>query len=129
MTDILTDLWTNFSMPEAWGLARLATLFKNKGSKKDPNMYRGLSISSSPCKLAVCIILQRQSKWYEAQLSGPQQGFRSNSDTQDVTFTVKSIGSWTKLETDIGLRQWTKPRDSSRKTVKIESFFAIYYFF
>ena len=116
MIDILTDLWTNFSMPEAWGLARLATLFKNKGSKKDPNMYRGLSISSSPCKLAVCIILQRQSKWYEAQLSGPQQGFRSNSDTQDATFTVKSIGSW------------TKPRDSSRKTVKIESFFAIYYF-
>ena len=129
MTDILTDLWTNFSMPEAWGLARLATLFKNKGSKKDPNMYRGLSISSSPCKLAVCIILQRQSKWYEAQLSGPQQGFRSKSDKQDATFTVKSIGSWTKLETDIGSRQWTKPRDSSRKTVKIESFLAVYHFF
>ena len=39
------------------------------------------------------------------------------------------LGSWTKLETDIGSRQWTKPRDSGRKTVKIESFLAIYHYF
>ena len=91
MTEILVDLWTNFSMPKSWGLARLATLFKNKGSKKDPDMYRGLSISSSLCKLAVCIILQRQSSWYEGQLSEPQQGFRNNRGTQDAIFTVKSL--------------------------------------
>jgi hypothetical protein len=78
-------------MPKAWAMWKLKTLFKNKGSKKDPKMYRGLSISSSLCKLAVCVILRRQTDWYELQLSEPQQGFRRNRGTQDAIFTVKAL--------------------------------------
>ena len=78
-------------MPKAWAMSKLKTLFKNKGSKKDPKMYRGLSISSSLCKLAVCVILRRQTDWYELQLSEPQQGFRRNRGTQDAIFTVKAL--------------------------------------
>lgn len=91
LTEIMTDLWTNFNIPTEWALSRLSCLYKNKGSKKDPKMYRGLSISSSLCKLAVCIILARHHQWYEAQLSEPQQGFRSNRGTQDAILTVKSL--------------------------------------
>ena len=54
-------------------------------------MYRGLSVSSSLCKLAVCIILARQNGWYEDQLSEPQHGFRQNRGTQDAILTFKSI--------------------------------------
>jgi len=72
ISDILTDLWTNFQMPQTWAISKLKTLYKNKGSKKDPKMYRGLSISSSLCKLAVCIILKRQTDWYELQLAEPR---------------------------------------------------------
>ena len=91
ISDILTDLWTNFQMPQTWAISKLKTLYKNKGSKKDPKMYRGLSISSSLCKLAVCIILKRQTDWYELQLAEPQQGFRRNRGTQDAIFTVKAL--------------------------------------
>jgi len=54
-------------------------------------MYRGLSVSSSLCKLAVCIILARQTDWYEAQLSEPQHGFRRNRGTQDAIYTFKAL--------------------------------------
>jgi len=91
ITEIMQDVWTNFKTPEAWGLSRLKCLFKNKGSRKDADMYRGLSISSSLCKLAVSIILFRQNSWYEAQLLDPQQGFRNDRGTQDAIMTVKSL--------------------------------------
>ena len=80
----MNEIWTTSEVPKAWGLARLTCLWKNKGSRKDPKMYRGLSVSSSLCKLAVCIILARQTDWYEAQLSEPQHGFRRNRGTQDT---------------------------------------------
>jgi len=91
LTSVLNEIWTTSTVPKTWGLARLTCLFKIKGSRKDPEMYRGLSVSSSLCKLAVCIILSRQNGWYEAQLSEPQHGFRANRGTQDAILTFKSL--------------------------------------
>ena len=91
LTKVLNEIWTTSTVPKTWGLARLTCLYKNKGSRKDPKMYRGLSVSSSLCKLAVCIILSRQNGWYEAQLSEPQHGFRQNRGTQDAILTFKSL--------------------------------------
>jgi len=72
------NLWTNLDLHNVWGNSRLKTLWKGKGSKSDPSKYRGLSISSTICKLFVNIILERIRPWYEAQLSEEQNGFRKD---------------------------------------------------
>ena len=76
MHRITTNLWENLDLPSSWGNSRLKTLWKGKGSKKDPSKYRGLSIGSTVCKLIVNIILNRLRSWYEAQLTDHQNGFR-----------------------------------------------------
>ena len=53
-----TKLWGDLDLPNDWGNSLLRTLWKGKGSKKDPEKYRGLSIASTVCKsLVVNIIL------------------------------------------------------------------------
>ena len=52
-----TNLWDNLDLPMTWGNSLLKTLWKGKGSKKDPVMYRGISIGSTVCKLIMNIIL------------------------------------------------------------------------
>jgi len=53
------NLWRDLDVPNAWGNSRFQTLWKGKGSKKDPTKYRGLSIGSTVCKLVMNIILER----------------------------------------------------------------------
>jgi len=84
-----TNLWDNIDIPNTWGNSRLKTLWKGKGSKKDPKKYRGLSIGSTVCKLIINIILARLRPWYEAQLTDEQNGFRKNRGTTDGIYTVK----------------------------------------
>ena len=86
-----SNLWGNLDVPPAWGNSRLTTLWKGKGSKKDPTKYRGLSNGSIVCKLIVNIVLSRLRPWYEAQLTQEQNGFRSNRGTTDSIYTVKRI--------------------------------------
>ena len=84
-----TNLWNTLDITEKWGNSKLKTLWKGKGSKNDPKKYRGLSIGSTVCKLIINIILERLRPWYEAQISGEQNGFRKNRGTTDGIFTVK----------------------------------------
>lgn len=85
------NLWENLDIAPDWGNSRLKTLWKGKGSKKDPSKYRGLSIGSIVCKLIMNIILSRLQPWYEAQLTEEQNGFRSNRGTTDGIYTIKRI--------------------------------------
>ena len=78
-------------LPNSWGNSRLKTLWKGKGSKKDPAKYRGISIGSSVCKLLINIILERTRSWYEDQLSDHQNGFRKNRGTTDGIYTIKRV--------------------------------------
>lgn len=88
---MMLNLWDNLDIPGAWGNSRLKTLWKGKGSKKDPTKYRGISIGSSVCKLAINIILERLRPWYEKQLSDEQNGFRKDRGTTDGIYTVKRV--------------------------------------
>ena len=85
------NVWENLDIPLAWSNSRLKTLWKGKGSKKDPSKYRGLSIGSTISKLIVNIILGRLQPWYELQLTDEQNGFRQNRGTTDGIFNIKRI--------------------------------------
>ncbi|XP_066917813.1 uncharacterized protein [Clytia hemisphaerica] len=56
---MMFNLWNNLDIPGAWGNSRLKTLWKGKGSKKNPTKHRGISKGSTVCKLAINIILER----------------------------------------------------------------------
>ena len=88
---ITDNLWSGQDLPNMWGQSLLRTLWKGKGSQKDPSKYRGLSIGSTVCKLVVNIILARLNDWYEKQISDEQNGFRSNRRTTDGIYTVKRV--------------------------------------
>jgi len=60
-----SNVWENLDIPSAWGNSRLKTLWKGKGSKKDPSKYRGLS--------------------------NEQNGFRQNRGTTDGIYNIKRI--------------------------------------
>ena len=55
--NLIKDVWRTRTVPEKWGESRLETLFKNKGNRLNPDMYRGLSIGLSVCKVLIKIIL------------------------------------------------------------------------
>lgn len=86
-----TNLWEKMDIADAWGNSRLKTLWKGKGSKKDPKNHRGLSIGSTVCKLIINIILERLRPWYEAQLTDEQNGFRKDRGTTDGIYTIKRV--------------------------------------
>ena len=95
-----TNLWEELDIPAAWGNSHLKTLWKGKGSKKDPKKHRGLSIGSTVCKLIINIILGRLIRlWYEAQLADEQNGFRKDRGTTDGIFTVKRVQQITERKT------------------------------
>ena len=86
---LISNLWNNLDLPNAWGNSLLKTLWKGKGSKRDPTKYRGISIGPTVCKLIISIILSRLKCWYESQLSDEQYGFRSNRGTTDGIYAIK----------------------------------------
>ena len=90
------------TVPESWGLGKVEALWKGKGSKLDPAMYRGLNIGSCAGKAVVNIILSRIQDWYEHQLTDNQYGFRSNRGTNDATYITKRFQQITNDQTTTG---------------------------
>ena len=88
---LLGQIWDGSEQPEAWKFSTIQCLFKNKGSKQDAAMYRGLSISSILGKLAPKIILSRIEESYETLISDNQYGFRKGRSTTDAIFVLKNI--------------------------------------
>lgn len=91
LTNMYRDVWDNLVLADEWRKTIITPLYKNKGSRKDPKNYRGLSIGSSFLKLAMAIILERIKTWYNRQLLVNQNGFRQYFGCPDAIFTIKSL--------------------------------------
>jgi len=87
--ELIEQVWKEKSVPTNWGNGRVEALWKGKGSKLDPAMYRGLNIGSTVAKVVINIILNRLQTWYNCQLTDNQYGFRQNRGTNDATFVTK----------------------------------------
>ena len=83
-------------MPEDWIDATLVCLYKGKGSRLDPKMYRGISLISSMEKIFTTVILNRIRSCVDQVIKQQQGGFRPNKSTRDVVF-----GLWRDME-----RKW-----------------------
>ena len=80
-------------VPEDWCLAMIQPIYKNKGSKLDPDNYRGISLLSCIGKLFSSCINTRLSNYLEicGILQENQIGFRNTYSTLDHIFTLNSI--------------------------------------
>ena len=80
-------------VPDMWCKGLIMPLYKNKGDKKDPDNYRGITLLSCLGKLFTACISDRISKFMDFQYKlGPEQaGFREDFSTTDHIFTLYSI--------------------------------------
>ena len=79
--------------PEDWTKGILRPIYKNKGSRDDPQNYRGISILSCFSKLFTSILNNRITMFLEENkiLGDEQAGFRNNFSTTDHLFSMYSI--------------------------------------
>ena len=80
-------------IPTKWTLGLIIPIYKNKGSRDDPNNYRGITILSCLGKLFTSVINSRLTSYLDATglLGEEQAGFRANYSTTDHIFSLNSI--------------------------------------
>ena len=80
-------------IPSEWCIGIIKPLFKNKGSPKDTNNYRGITILSCFGKLFTSVLNKRITNFVETYniLGLEQAGFRKNYSTSDHIFTLHGI--------------------------------------
>ena len=97
MIDVFVNLFnlilnTGF-IPEDWTIGILRPIYKNKGSRDDPNNYRPISILSCFSKLFTSVLNTRIKLFFEENriLGNEQAGFRNNFSTTDHLFSLYMI--------------------------------------
>ena len=80
-------------IPSSWCISFISPIYKNKGSKSDPDNYRGISLISCLGKLFTAVINERLTKFVELNkiIGEEQAGFRSGYSTQDHIFALNTI--------------------------------------
>ena len=78
--------------PMQWAESIIIPLHK-KGSFKDPNNYRGISLTSNLSKVFIHILNSRLQRWAEENgvIGEEQAGFRRNYSTADNVFILHSV--------------------------------------
>ena len=95
-------------MPDDWIDATLVCLYKGKGSRLDPKMYRGISLISSMEKIFTTVILNRIRSCVDRVIKQQQGGFRPNKSTRDVVF-----GLWRDMD-----RKWRSKEGLQRRLIR-----------
>ncbi len=70
--------------PESWKLGLVVPLWKKKGSPRDKNTWRGITLLSVGSKLLARAVATIISTWSEDFLGEEQYGFRSGRGTDDA---------------------------------------------
>lgn len=88
---LLKSVWDGSPQPDSWKYSTISGIFKNKGSRKDKDMYRGISVGSIISKILPMIILSHIADCYESIISSNQYGFRAGRSTTDGIFILKNL--------------------------------------
>ena len=98
--DVLLDFYCKFFnviletgiVPDIWCKGLIMPLYKNKGSRTDPDNYRGITLLSCLGKLFTACLNNRISAYIHSNKMGLEQaGFRKGFSTLDHIFTLHSI--------------------------------------
>lgn len=80
-------------VPEVWTIGFIVPLYKNKGSKGDPDNYRGITLMSCMGKFFTSALNNRLTNYIEAfgVLEDNQSAFRKENSTTDHIFTLHQL--------------------------------------
>ena len=80
-------------MPNEWCVGLIVPLYKSKGSDRDPDNYRGITILSCMGKLFTAVLNQRITNCTESRgiMGDEQAGFREGFSAIDHAFVLSSI--------------------------------------
>jgi len=83
----------NGTFPTEWNIGVIKPIYKQKGDKKSPANYRGITLTSCLGKLITSILQNRLNKFIEQHnvLNPEQFWFRPNSRTTDSLFIFQQL--------------------------------------
>ncbi len=83
-------------VPLDWGNSEIFVLYKMKGSRDDPNNYRGINLINDFCKIYERLIEQRFQRWMCSAIpQGPMQfGFRKGTGTTEAFFSLATVAKY-----------------------------------
>ena len=88
LTQLFQQIFKLGAIPKAWKQSTIIPLFK-KGSKTNPDNYRGITLLNTTLKLFTKVTLSKLLQY--TQPREEQQGFRKNPSTTDAIFIVRQI--------------------------------------
>jgi hypothetical protein len=92
LTSIFNKVWEEREVPDDWQRAIIVPIWKKKGSKRECEKYRGISLLSHIGKKMYAKILEKRIRpTVEYQLSGAQFGFRKNRGCTDAIFALGQL--------------------------------------
>ena len=89
--DLLCQCWSEGVVPQDMRDAKIVTLYKNKGDRRDCNNYRGISLLSVVGKLYARVVLLRLQQLAERVYPVSQCGFRAERSTVDMIFSLRQL--------------------------------------
>jgi hypothetical protein len=82
-------------VPPSWGESEIFILYKGKGSRDDPNNYRGINLINDFSRIFERLLEARIGSWMsQAKPQGPMQfGFRAGVGTADAHMLLKTVAA------------------------------------
>jgi hypothetical protein len=80
-------------VPASWGESEVFILYKGKGSRDDPNNYRGINLINDFCRIFERLLESRLASWISRDnpQGAMQFGFRSGVGTAEAHFLLNTV--------------------------------------
>ena len=78
-------------IPTDWKMSYISAIYKNKGNKRDPANYRGISVMASMSRILTTIIKMRLEELIGHKISEDQAGFTTGKSCLDNIFVIRQI--------------------------------------
>jgi hypothetical protein len=88
---LLSRMWQEEEIPQAFGQAVFVMLYKNKGSPNDPSKYRYIGLLNHAYKVLSTIILGRINAETAGYLQDWQAGFRQRRGCRDNIHILRTL--------------------------------------
>ena len=89
ITEMFNNIKRNHGVPRKWNMVKIKTLYKNKGSPKDLENYRGIFLTPTMAKLCEKYLINESADGI-ANINKFQAGSRPNRSAADQLFLVRA---------------------------------------
>ena len=91
LTPFITKIWELEEIPSDWSTGVIILKIPKKGSLRDCNNWRGITLLSVPIKIFCKVVRQRITQAVDDILRNEQAGFRKGCGCTDQIFTLRNI--------------------------------------